>query len=238
MAQTVTRAHRNGLRCSKISVHELASVSDPRVDPLTQTTWSQETANEDDETACYNYYTPPYAAGNPNNYPCGCVATAMAQLMCYWQYPIAGVGTASFPITINGQAATGNLRGGDGNGDSYQWANMPLRPTSGIPTTQCQAIGAICSDAGVAAQIEYDPYDSNPHDNYVAQALTSVFYYGNAIRAYANASDFTANLPNIVNPDLDAGYPVLFGILSTEREWRRRSSAMATGMKMQLSITI
>ena len=102
------------------------SVSDPRVDPLTQTTWSQETANEDGKTACYNYYTPPYTAGTPANYPDGCVATAMAQLMRYWQYPTSGVGTASFPITINGEATSRRLRGGDGNGGPYQWANMPL----------------------------------------------------------------------------------------------------------------
>ncbi len=72
----------------------VASLSDPRVDPLLQTTWSQATANEDGVTACYNYYTPPFATpGNPNNAVCGCVATAMAQLMRYWQYPTAGVGT-------------------------------------------------------------------------------------------------------------------------------------------------
>ena len=68
----------------------LASVSDPRVAPLTQTVWSQTTSTSGN--ACYNYYVPPGPDGNAANYPCGCVATAMAQLMRFWQYPVNGVG--------------------------------------------------------------------------------------------------------------------------------------------------
>ena len=80
----------------------VAAVSDPRVDPFTQTTWSQQSAGDEGSAACYNYYTPPNAAGNVNNYPSGCVATAMAQLMRFWQYPVAGVGPAAFTIYVDG----------------------------------------------------------------------------------------------------------------------------------------
>ena len=76
----------------------LTSVSDVRIAPLTQTTWDQQTAAAAGTAACYNYYTPPYGAGNTTNYPAGCVATAMAQLMRYYQFPTTGVGTASFTI--------------------------------------------------------------------------------------------------------------------------------------------
>ncbi len=80
--------------------------------------------------------------------------------MRYWQYPTAGVGTNTFTIYIDGNAATGQLRGGDGNGGPYQWANMPLSPTTGTPTAQCQAIGDLCSDAGVAVNMQYS-YDGS-----------------------------------------------------------------------------
>ena len=92
----------------------LVSVSDVRVAPLTQTTWSQETAAGSGTPACYNYYTPPYGDGNSANYPAGCVATAMAQLMRYYQFPNTGVGTASFQITVDGYSSTYYLRGSDG----------------------------------------------------------------------------------------------------------------------------
>ena len=53
------------------------AVSDIRVEPLVKSQWSQQTAGGGN---CYNYYT-------PNHYPCGCVATAAAQIMRYWKYP-------------------------------------------------------------------------------------------------------------------------------------------------------
>ena len=108
----------------------LTTVSDIRVNPLTQTLWSQQTAGDLGSLACYNYYTPPYAPGNVNNYPSGCVATAMAQLMRYYQYPTTGIGTGSNTIYVNGNAESAQYRGGDGNGGAYQWANMPLTLTT------------------------------------------------------------------------------------------------------------
>ena len=190
----------------------LASISDPRVDPLTQSTWDQATADDDGKTACYNYYTPPYnTPGNPDNDYCGCVATAMAQLMRYWQYPTLGVGTGPYSIKITGQ-----LRGGDGNGGPYQWANMPLSPETGTPTAQCQAIGALCSDAGVAVCMNYNSdasIGSSASAINVAPALKKIFQYENVIFAYTNNwQDITANLSAIVNPNLDAGFPVIFSI--------------------------
>ena len=47
----------------------LSTVSDLRIAPFLQTLWNQGTANNG--MACYNYYTPPYAAGAPSNWPCG-----------------------------------------------------------------------------------------------------------------------------------------------------------------------
>jgi hypothetical protein len=57
------------------------AIADVRIQPLLATTWSQGTAA--DGNACFNFFTPPYMAGSPNNSVCGCVATAMAQLMHY-----------------------------------------------------------------------------------------------------------------------------------------------------------
>ena len=204
--------NKSGRRCSVRTARcwrQAPPRSTIRASIRSRTTWSQATANEDGKTACYNYYTPPYSTpGNPNNDVCGCVATAMAQLMRYWQYPTTGVGTDSFPITIDGSSATGQLRGGDGAGGPYLWANMPLSPTTGTPKTQCQAIGALCSDAGVAVDMEYPPTAPAP--------MTATYYlrsppsFSTAMRAiaYADEEDITADVPGIVNPNLDAGFPV------------------------------
>ena len=58
----------------------LTSISDVRIAPLTQTTWSQKTAADAGTSACYNYYTPPNGDGSTANYPAGCVATAIGAI--------------------------------------------------------------------------------------------------------------------------------------------------------------
>jgi hypothetical protein len=74
----------------------ILSVPDVRVAPLVASRWAQTTVAY---SACYNYYTPPSDTGDANNYPCGCVATALAQLLRYYQHPSSSVGTARFSIT-------------------------------------------------------------------------------------------------------------------------------------------
>ena len=189
----------------------LTSVSDVRVAPLTMTLWNQLTVGSG--FACYNYYTPPYGAGSTSNYYCGCVATAFAQLMRYWQYPTAGVGTNSFWIDVNGVQQNRSLRGGDGAGGPYDWANMVLNP-NGVTNVQCQAIGALCADAGVASHMQYSGTGSGAWLIDTKNALLNVFFYSSAVHGgnVNGGTDIGAGLMGMVNPNLDAGSPVLFGI--------------------------
>jgi Peptidase C10 family/Spi protease inhibitor/Carboxypeptidase regulatory-like domain/MAM domain, meprin/A5/mu len=190
----------------------LSGVSDVRVAPLTQTTWDQSTVNGN---ACYNYYTPPYAAGNSQNYVCGCVATAMAQLMRYWQYPVNGVGTASFTIYVTDVQQSRSLMGGNGAGGPYDWADMVLTPNSSTTLVQRQAIGALCADAGVSVSMQYNiggGGESGAYMEEVQGALVQTFGFANAICGDNNAANIGPGLIGMVNPNLDAGCPVLLGI--------------------------
>jgi hypothetical protein len=179
----------------------LASVSDVRVPPLVQSRWSQGDAGNG---YCYNYYT-------PYKYDSGCVATAMAQVMRYFQYPTAGPGTPKFGITVDGVPSTRRLRGGDGSGGAYNWANMVLAPGDSITTAQRQAIGALCFDAGVSVSTDYAFDGSAAYLTETAQALVATFGYSNAISVDANGSLGTLLL-KILNPNLDAGRPVMLAI--------------------------
>src|ERR1035437_795857 len=190
----------------------LITVSDVRIAPLTQTTWDQQTAAAAGSAACYNYYTPPYANGSTANYPAGCVATAMAQLMRYYQFPTTGVGTAVFTIQVDGSGRSYSLHGGDGAGGPYAWSNMPLVPPA-IPTTvPCQAIGALVADAGATVNMQYASGGSSSSVLDAKTALTSTFRFSNAIKGWNNNSDIGAGLVGMINPNLDARYPVLLGI--------------------------
>ncbi len=189
----------NGMITANAAV---ASISDVRVAPLVGSTWSQESFSGN---YLYNYYTPSHIV-------CGCVATAMAQLMRYHQFPTTGIGASTYAVTVNGAARNLATRGGDGAGGAYNWALMPLTPTSGISTSERQQIGALCYDAGLAVHMAYATDGSGAYMGDASTALSSVFHYANTV--YGNTgSELTGHgLVEMVQPNLDAGYPVLFGI--------------------------
>jgi hypothetical protein len=184
----------------------LPSISDVWVAPLIKTQWGQGWAPPS-AVVGYNYYT-------PNHYPCGCVATAMAQLMRYWQYPASpGIGE-SFYISVDGVGQYATVRGGDGAGGPYNWTNMPL--DGGATDVQMQAIGALTYDAGVAANMNYTHSASYTGINNAVSALRFTFKYCNARRGYNYGSDISPTSRNaMVNPNLNANSPVLFGIKSS-----------------------
>ncbi len=192
------------------------SIDDLRVAPFVQTLWNQWTAdNTSTGPACYNYFTPPYAAGTASNSVCGCVATALAQLMYYFQYPSVGVGTPSFTITYAGVEMTRSLRGGDGHGDPYQWNQMTLVPGDSDPSAEYQAIGALTADAGVAVHMQYTLDNSGAYMSDAQSALTSTFQFNNAVITEAASINVGYNFIGMVNPNLDARLPVILGIIDT-----------------------
>ena len=65
--------------------------------------------------------------------------------------------------------------------------------------------------------MEYGPDGSGAYDYLISPELTSVFHYSNASYAYNNENDISSYVPAIVNADLDAGFPVIFGIYSTSQ---------------------
>jgi len=211
----------------EISTLGLSNIDDVRVAPLVQTKWNQTTCCTVDPRACYNYYTPPVGEGRTGNYRCGCVATALAQIMRYHQYPSTGIGKNPFTVIVSNSTNKVTLytRGGDGNGGPYDWANMVLTPNCSTTQTQRQAIGALCYDAGVGiSNLASDAYNPVQYTEYywditiaythsAKKGLISTFKYGNAIYGFNSGSNIDINdLIGMVNPNLDAGLPVYFGI--------------------------
>lgn len=181
----------------------VSSISTVFVSPFVGSRWGQEDVGG---KLCYNYYT-------PNNYVCGCVATAMAQLMRYHQYPTVGVGTGSFTITVDGVDQTASLRGGNGTGGAYNWSLMPLIPSTASSEAERQAIGALCYDAGVSVNMDYSEAESGAYMSDAATQLINTFHYSNSILANnSDYTDITSSLHHILNPNLDAKLPVLLGI--------------------------
>jgi hypothetical protein len=180
------------------------SISDVRVPALMSTAWGQDTASGT-SAYCFNYYT-------PNHYYDGCVATAMAQFMRYSQWPIAGVGRQTKTIRVSSVSQTATTRGGNGTGGPYNWRRMDLSPDASSTAAQREAIGALCYDAGVAASMQYGAGGSGAYMHDARNALVSTFRYTNAVMGGNEYSDIGAGLVDMINPNLDAGNPVLLAI--------------------------
>ena len=187
------------------------SISNVRVKPFIKSKWGQSTTCGKDS---FNYYT-------ANNYPCGCTATAMAQIMRYHEYPggRASVGSKRFEIKVDDISEYAYTRGGDGKGGPYQWSLMEFEPDCGTTPEQREAIGALCYDASVAAKTEYKDEASSSNLRDARSALLGTFMYSNAVRGREEDGTISSEaLNDMVNTNLDAGYPVIFGIIKDDSE--------------------
>ena len=182
-----------------------AGIDDMRVEPLIKSQWDQKGV---DGKPTYNYYFTKYC--------CGCVATAMAQLMRYHEYPKTAVDAQTFLCYIGHNAYTSTnmtMKGG-----VYNWANMPLKPNSSISDAEREAIGRICYDAGVSMRMAYGyerGEESAAWGGFEHEPLVEVFGYKNASSYILQNKDNTLPVDVIRNgilANLDAKSPVLLGI--------------------------
>jgi len=195
----------------------LPSISDLRVGPLVQSKWGQTTCGTNPPLPCYNYYTPPYPHGDRNNYPCGCVATAMAQLMRYHEHPTAYIEPLVFSITVDGNSQQESTLGGDEAGGPYLWDNMIYEPNDSTTQDQRKAIGALCHDAGVSVNMSYTAGRSSASMSAVDDALVDTFLYSNAIDSGGGIL-IGKPLIDMINPNLDYAHPVLLCLVGPEPE--------------------
>ena len=79
----------------------------------------------------------------------GCVATAMAQVMKYWNWPDTGVGQYNYYTYFYG-----NL-GANFGATAYDWANMPDSLSSSSTPAQVSAVATLMYHCGVATETSY-----------------------------------------------------------------------------------
>lgn len=154
---------------------ETLAVSDIRVEPLVKSQWSQQTAGGGN---CYNYYT-------PNHYPCGCVATAAAQIMRYWKYPDMELPAFSNDCTVNN--ATIELSTVDSpNPRVYSWDSMKLIPKASATQVEREAIGRLTSDIGVALGASYGSDGTGAMSIDVSAVFRDRFAYPSGVEYWNN----------------------------------------------------
>lgn len=193
-------------------------IPDVRVEPFVKSRWGQENnsmysdryTNAPLGDPCFNYYT-------PNNYPCGCVATAMAQILRYHRYP-ASVMPETFACEVDGSSVSKTMMGG-----TYDYDGMPLVPEAyewcewyegGATEAERQEIGKLTYDCAVAMRMEWGPGYGSSYGGFAHDPLQKVFSYANA-KSYLGSSSTGIKMNLVLQaimPNLDAKCPVMLGL--------------------------
>ncbi|MCX6250661.1 MAG: C10 family peptidase [Bacteroidetes bacterium] len=162
------------------------------VNPLVNTTW--------DQGCFYNALCPAAGGGQCGHVWTGCVATAMAQIMKYHNYPPQGVGSHSYVSPTYGTQYA------DFGNTTYNWASMPNNVGSGNT-----AVATLMYHDGVSVNMQYATSGSGAYSEDVPYALMNYFNYHPGIEIkyknnYTNVEDFK----NLIRADLDQQLPVYY----------------------------
>lgn len=158
--------------------------------PLVKTKWNQ---------------LPYYNALCPGGSVTGCVATAMAQVMKYWNYPVTGSGFHSY-----NHKKYGTLSANFGS-TTYDWASMPNTVNSAN-----SAVATLMYHCGVSVDMEYSPGGSgamlmNASDSVDAEtAFWKYFGYKQTLSGEYKDDYSNAEWISLIRSELQANRPVLY----------------------------
>lgn len=172
------------------------------VSPLVTTKWGQESP--------YNNQCP--RASKTGNTRCmtGCVATAMAQIMNFYELPAKATGSVTYTNPSTNKNTTVSLT----NTGTYDWANMLDTYTSSATTAQKNAVAKLMYHCGAAVNMDYAADGSAAYADDAAKALRTNFGY--KTRYYYQGFYTSDELAEPVFQDLSDGKPCMYGGVSGE----------------------
>jgi len=180
------------------------------VGPLLTTTW--------DQGQYYNALCPEDANGPDGHVLTGCVATAMAQIINYWGYPVHGRGSHSYNVSgldPNSMPVGTNVTGYGTlvvhfDSATYDYANMPDALTATSTPQEVQAVAQLMYHCGVAVNMFYGYSESGAYEEDVRAALIS--YYGFApTLGYTQKQMYTnTEWTDSLRANIDRGEPVFY----------------------------
>lgn len=166
------------------------------VSPLLTTTWNQ---------------SPRYNNLCPSGCVTGCVATATAQVMKYWNHPAQGTGSHSYT-----DGSHGTLSANFG-ATTYQWSSMPNALTGGSSYSQINAVATLMYHIGVAVEMGYGSSSSATTGSYgqpasvcAENALKTYFGYSQTAHHVLRASMSDSLWCALIDEELVASRPILY----------------------------
>jgi len=200
--EQIYRAIKNGNDCSQTVQEWEELLSPPRrqiqlnSSYLTDAMWDQDCG--------WNEYTPEDSRGPCGHTVTGCVATAMAIIMKYWEHPAA---CNSIPGYTDGE-------NDDASNSSYGWI-------SGIPPTvynwnamsdisPTSAAALLIYHAGVAVHMNYGPESSSAYSGDAKNALKNYFGYSPELSLIYKMYYTESQWNNILIDQINQNRPVYY----------------------------
>lgn len=170
------------------------------IDPLITSKWDQDTP--------YNALCPMVTAADSlvRHAYTGCVATTMAQVMNYYQYPNQGTGSISY--TSGDEKFDLSM---DFSTVRFDWQNMSDVYDDTSTDAQKNAVAKLMYTCGLAAHMEYFAYGSGAETADMAYALVHYFNYNPNLKYYKRDFFSAEEWEAIIQDDLTNGRPVPYG---------------------------
>lgn len=160
------------------------------ISPLLKTMWDQGA---------------PYNQDCPDGTYTGCVATAVAMVMKYHNWPEKGEGFVTATVKPTGRKVSMTL-----GEKPFDWANMLDSYTSGATTAQKDAVAYLMKSVGYAVKMNYGTDASGASSNDVVSALLDNFKYDKALNIdYRNFYTDDVWITKLYN-ELEANRPIIY----------------------------
>jgi len=153
----------------------------------------------------------PFNQLTPSNYPAGCVATALAQCLNYYQYPTSVEFDATYSITTNDKTERKNAH----VSSTYNW---PYKNTY-KRTTYSDNIDELLRDCGYAVYMDYAEDGSGSSIAYAGSALTQLFGYPEQSVKFYTKSGFNGTQDDwkqIIYDEMAIRSPIIYGAHSAD----------------------
>lgn len=176
---------------------------DTAVAPLLTTTWNQ--------APWYNFQCP-YSTDEQAYSVTGCVATATAQVMKYWNHPTVGRGSHSYNASgFGSQTACFDTT-------HYDWGHMPNALGYNSSNIEINAVAKLMYHIGVAVEMSYSPHSSgahvsaggDPNKASSENALKNYFRYNQGLFTAVRDDYTNAQWDSLLTAEINASRPILF----------------------------
>jgi len=163
--------------------------------PFLNSDWGQGYVHGD---PVFNYYS-------PNNWPTGCVATAMAQILNYYKWPVRGLGSHGYTDNNTGYQYA------DFYNTFYDWENtLDQYQNALITTAQQQAAGLLTYHTAVSLNMDFEANGSTASTSDAPNAFTSYFRFSGHYKSSTSSGFWDELKANMID-----GRPGIISITGT-----------------------